>query len=260
MIVKSIRKSKNLYEVTFETEVVKYHEEVIVKYNLLKSNVYLSDEEFNNSLLDNRCYLLYDFSLKYVTSFSFLSKIKKKLLLKEDKYIVDKVLQRLIDNKLVNDYEISCLFLESKYKQGYGSLYVVNKLKEYMVEEDIINKVVDIYYEYELKMLNKYIIKVCNCIKYNNKKDYVIKIKNRLLAHGYKMSDIEKSFNLIDVFEYYISNDNIEKSFNKAIDKFNQGEGLDLLKVKVKRKLYQQGYDSSDIDLQWDRWINNKGE
>lgn len=220
MNVSSIKKSKGLYEIVFDNnETVLYHEEVIIKYNLLRSNIEISSDVFNSTLLDNRYFLCRDKAIKYAVNYKFKSQVKKHLLKYEELFIVQRVLLELVERKIIDDYNIALIYTQSRYKKGYGNKDLQRKLSDYYVEKNIITNVLEENRENELYYLDVYVNKLLKTIKPLNKKDLKQKLEQRLVVHGYNFSDIKNSLSNIELDEVEIK-DVFDKYFDKAIRKY----------------------------------------
>lgn len=242
MKIQSIKKSKGLYEIIFNDEIIKYHEEVIIKYGLLRNNIELSDDEYNDSLLDNRYFLCRDRAIKYLINIKFKSQVKEYLLKYEDEFIIDGVVRNLEEYNLVNDYNTANLYILSKYNKGYGSNYLKQKLNDFKVEKQIIIKCIEENIEEEIINLNKYTLKLTKTIKSLNNKDLKRKIEQRLIAHGYKFNDIknviEKHISVIN--ETKFDDEVLNKYFEKAVKKYDD-------KQKIINYLLLKGFEYHKI-------------
>lgn len=261
MKVIQIKKVKNLYEVIFDKDKISYHEEVIIKYNLLKNDIELTKNEFELSILDNRFYLSKDKAIKYLKEPKFKSQIKKHLLKTEEEFIIKRVLDNLVENKIIDDYYTSILYVESKYRSGYGSIELSRRLNDYYVNKEIISKVIEETREYEVESINKYFIKLMKIIKGINKKDLKRKIENRLVTHGYLFEDIRDVLSKFD--DLYVdedTNNNFDKYFNKAIKKYEDVVDKYIREKKIREYLISKGFDISLVKEEVNNWKNTRGE
>ncbi len=244
MKIKSIKKVKGLYEIVFDQEVIKYHEEVIVKYNLLRNNIEVSEEVYNNTLLDNRYFFARDKAIKYVVNLKFKSQIKEHLLKNEEYFIVNRVVDDLEKNNIINEYNTATCYTVSKYNKGYGNKEIAKKLNDFKVNKEIINKVINENKELELECLNKYFNKLLNTLKSLNNRDLKKKIENRLVSHGYSFSDIKE---IMTTEINVVHNDDIlDKYFDKAIKKYLEETDKYIQEKKIVNFLMGKGFE---IDL-----------
>lgn len=260
MRIKHIKKVKSLYEVVFDKEIIKYHEEVIIKYNLLKNNIEISDDVFNLTLLDNRYFFAREKALKYLVNLKFISSVRDYLLKNEEWFVVNRVIDNLVENKIIDDYITSNAYISSKYNKGYGSIYLKKKLDDLKVDKEIINNVLLENKELEIECLNKYTNKLFNTIKSLNKRDLKNKIENRLVVHGYLFEDIKNVLNDYndELNELVYNDDVISKELIKAVKKYNDEENLYIKEKKIINYLMYKGFDFNLIKDVVDMW--KKGE
>lgn len=256
MNVKHIRKVKGLYEVIFDVDTIKYHEEVIIKYNLLKTNIDLSEDVYNLTLLDNRYFLCRDKALKYLVNLKFISTVKDYLLRSEEWFVVNRVIDNLIENKILDDYITACNYVESKYSKGYGNVELSKKLNDLKVESTIITKVLLEYREFEIECLNKYCTKLINTVKSLNNRDLKKKVEQRLVVHGYNFSDIKdvlSSYNE-SINDVVYNSDVIDKQFEKALKKYIDESDKYIQEKKIINYLMYKGFDLNEIKNKVDMW------
>lgn len=260
MKIKHIRKVKGLYEVIFDVETIKYHEEVIVKYRLLKENIEVSEDVFKLTLLDNRYFFARDRALKYLVNLKFVSQVREYLLKHEEYYIVNRVIDSLIDNKIIDDYITSTAYVSSKYNKGYGSITLSRKLNDLKVDKEIISKVILENKELEIEGIDKYTKKLFNTIKSLNNRDLKKKIESRLIGHGYLFEDINNILsNYNDEINEVIYNEDVfNKQFEKAVKKYLEEKDLYIRDKKIINFLLYRGFDIDLIKDKVEMW--KKGE
>ncbi len=256
MKIKHIRKVKGLYEVVFDLETIKYHEEVIIKYGLLKENIEVSDDVYNLTLLDNRYFLSRDKALKYLVNLKFISQLKDYLLKHEEWFIVNRVIDNLIENKIIDDNITSNAYVCSKYNKGYGNKYLNKKLNDLKVNKDIINNVLLENKDLEIECLSKYTNKLFNTIKSLNQRDLKKKIENRLISHGYNFEDINNVLSEINntIEEVVYNEDIIDKQFEKALKKYIDESNSYIKERKIINYLMYKGFDLDKIKMKVDVW------
>ncbi|MFI3329667.1 MAG: RecX family transcriptional regulator [bacterium] len=252
MKIKSIKKVKGLYEIVFDQEVIKYHEEVIVKYNLLRNNIEVSDEVYNNTLLDNRYFFSRDRAIKYIVNLKFKSQIKEHLLKTEEYFIVSRVIDDLEKYKIIDDSITANCYVISKYNKGYGNKELIRKLNDLRVNKEIINKVIEENRELELECLEKYFNKLITTLKSLNNRDLRKKIDTRLVSHGYNFEDIKNIMdNVIDV----VHNDDIlDKYFDKAVRKYLEEKDKYIQEKKMINFLMGKGFEFDLIKNKINLW------
>lgn len=260
MKINHIRKVKGLYEIVFDHGAVMYHEEVIIKYRLLNENIEVSEDVYKLTLLDNRYFFNRDKALKYLNGFKFISQVRDYLLKYEEKNIVDRVIDFLVEYKIINDYITSTNYLISRYKRGYGNKELKRKLNEFKVCKDIIDTVINENIEFELECLDSYTDKLFKTIKSLNNKDLKKKIEHRLISHGFNSIDIKNILNKNnDRFnEVEFSSDIFCKQFDKAIRKYCDISDNYIKEQKIINFLTYRGFDYYLIKDKMELW--KKGE
>lgn len=253
MKIQSIKKVKGAYEIIFDNEIIKYHEEVIIKYNLLRNNIEVSEEVYNNSLLDNRYFFAKDRAIKYLCNLKFKSQVKEYLLKTEENHIVNQVVTDLEKYKILNDYYTSSCYIASKYNKGYGSKELIKRLRDFKVCSDDINKLILENKELEIEGLNKYYNKLLNITKSLNKRDLKKKIENKLVAHGYLFEDINNILNYEDLEKEY-SEEILDKYFEKAIKKYVNELDKYIQEKKIINFLMIKGFDYNLIKDKINIW------
>lgn len=256
MKINSIKKNKGLYEIIFDNDIVKYHEEVIIKYGLLRNNIELSLPDYEKSLIDNRYFLCRDKAIKYLVNIKFINQVREYLLKSEEETIVSMVINNLIDNKVIDDYNTSSIYTLSRYKKGYGNKELKNRLLKHKVDKDIIEKVLFELQEEEIEFLEKYTVKLVDTIKSLNEKDLKKKIEQRLISHGYNFFDIKRVINdntlLLTSKEHH--EDILEKNFEKALRKYIEVENYYTKEQKIINFLLYKGFEIDKIKEKISYW------
>ncbi|MFI3251782.1 MAG: RecX family transcriptional regulator [bacterium] len=260
MVINHIKKVKGLYEICFDKETIKYHEEVIIKYNLLKENIEISDDVYKKTLLDNRYFFTRDRAIKYITSFKFISQVRDYLLKNEENIIVDMVIEDLVKYRFIDDYYTATIYTASRYKKGYGNKEIKRKLIDLKVEKEIINLVIEENRELEIDSLDLYTRKLFNTLKSLNKKDLKKKIENRLVSHGFDYTDINEIIMRYDneINEFVFNEEIFNKQFEKAIKKYLDENNAFIQEKKIINFLMYKGFEYHLIKEKVDMW--KKGE
>ncbi len=249
MIIKSIKKVKSIYEVIYDTQVIKYHEEVIIKYKLLKSNIDISNEEYENTLLDNRYFFIRDKALKYLKNMKFKKQVIDHLLKVEEIEIINKVIDYLEKNKIIDDYKTCICYSRFKYQSGYGNNYIKNKLKEMKVDNKIVNEVLEELKNEEYESLYIYFNKLLKTIKALNHNDLLRILNLKLINHGYNTSDIKNiivnNIELINKHKY--NKDSLNIYYKKALTKYDNINENYKQENKIINYLLRKGFTISEI-------------
>ena len=194
---------KNIYNVYLSNgEVLELNGKVITDNELLiKKDI--DNELYNKLKRDNTICILVDTSIKYIDRrLRSINELRDYLKNKEeDTIIIEKVIDKLIDYKYLDDDRFTKAFIKDKLNfTNWGDYKIKNELKRLGVNEEIIyNNMTsiddNIYYERINKIIDKDIS--------TNKKYGGIKLKNKIYNHlltlGYSK---EKVISIINNYNF----------------------------------------------------------
>lgn len=194
---------KNIYNVYLSNgEVLELNGKVITDNELLIKKE-IDNELYDKLKRDNTICILIDTSVKYIDRrLRSIKELKDYLKNKEeDITIIEEVIDKLIDNKYLDDDRFTKAFIKDKLNfTNWGDYKIKNELKRLGVNEEIIYNNIsniddNIYYERIDKIINKDIStnKKYNGIKLKNK------IYNHLLTLGYSK---EKVISIINNYNF----------------------------------------------------------
>ena len=194
---------KNIYNVYLSNgEVLELNGKVITDNELLIKKE-IDNELYDKLKRDNTICMLVDTSVKYMDRrLRSIKELKDYLKNKEeDTTITEEVIDKLIDNKYLDDDRFTKAFIKDKLNfTNWGDYKIKNELKRLGVNEEIIYNNIsniddNIYYERIDKIINKDIStnKKYNGIKLKNK------IYNHLLTLGYSK---EKVISIINNYNF----------------------------------------------------------
>ena len=194
---------KNIYNVYLSNgEVLELNGKVITDNELLIKKE-IDNELYDKLKRDNTICMLVDTSVKYIDRrLRSIKELKDYLKNKEeDTTITEEVIDKLIDNKYLDDDRFTKAFIKDKLNfTNWGDYKIKNELKRLGVNEEIIyNNMTSIddnvYYERISKIIDKDIStnKKYNGIKLKNK------IYNHLLTLGYSK---EKVISIINNYNF----------------------------------------------------------
>lgn len=194
---------KNIYNVYLSNgEVLELNGKVITDNELLIKKE-IDNELYDKLKRDNTICMLMDTSVKYIDRrLRSIKELKDYLKNKEeDTIIIEEVIDKLIDNKYLDDDRFTKAFIKDKLNfTNWGDYKIKNELKRLGVNEEIIYNNIsnidnNIYYERISKIIDKDIStnKKYNGIKLKNK------IYNHLLTLGYNK---EKVISIINNYNF----------------------------------------------------------
>jgi len=243
LIIKKFTKLKNgMYKLTLEdgNDII-VHEELILKKELLLTR-HIDEDDVNNIDRLNNNYNAYDLAVKYISNkYRSIYEVYEFLLKKEiDKDIVSDVINKLKEQRYLDDFVFSKAFVNDRIKFSNNGPYKIKKeLEERRVSSSIIDEVMELFpLELEktklIKLVPKYVKTVRN-------KSYSM-MKNKVCDYfsnlGYNKSIIIEILKDID----YDDSISKEKEYNKLYNKFSKKYSGSELEFKIKQALYKSGY------------------
>ena len=223
------------------------YDEVILNNNLL-FNKEIDPQLLNKLNIDTKYYDIYNKIVKLISIRIRSEKEVVDYLEKNNIEIIEqnKIIENLKNNNLINDKNFVKSFISDKLNLSNDG---PNKIKNMLLEHNISNELIDMelskidksfYYEKINKIIDK---KVKSNKKYSQ---FVLKQKivNDLKNQGFNYDDINECIENIKVN----NNSLIEKYYDKIFNKLSVKYDKDILYIKVKEKLYQKGFSSSEIN------------
>ena len=249
MKIEKITKLKSgKYKLQFDNDdTLLTYDEVILENNLLQHKE-IDYDLFHKLKVDNDYYDVYNRVVKYISTKMRSKKeisnyLKKFNLKKEDQ---QKIIDRLINIGLINDENFTKSFINDRFNLSKdGPLVIKKSLQNHDINEEVIDK-------YLSKIENQVIIDkidkiVLKKIKANNRySNYVLKQKliKELNNLGF---DYETSLERIDKL---LGKNSValEREFEKCYQKYHNKLNDTELKYKIKRVLYQKGFEIDEIN------------
>lgn len=247
--ITSIRIYKNKVVIYLSKEKIDISKETYASMYLYKGKE-LSFDTINKlkSSLNEEVYIKY--ALKLISRRYYSSHLlKEKLLAKgANRYIVNKTIKYLKDNKLLDDKELTINYIESLSNSYYG----INRIKSYLFKKGLDYSLCNTFLNKE-KEIEKckayYPIAIKKFISYpiNKQKE---SISRHLLTKGYEL-DVIKTV-LKDEFKYKTSNNSSSlnkdalKAYNMYKDKYDNPYEIN---KHVIDKLKRKGYSYKDIKI-----------
>ena len=200
-IIKYEKKANGNYQIYLDNnQKIKLNEDVILKYKLLYK------EEIDEFLLseiiqDNNNYDIYNKCVKYIgVRLRSINEMKEYMQRKNvGADIIDKTIERLLNNKLLNDEVFTQAFIKDKLNfTTMGPYRIELELQKHKIDNNIINKYMN---KIDNNLLEEKINKQINkLIKSNkNKTNLKNKIYNNLLNLGYSSSLILENLNKFNI-------------------------------------------------------------
>ena len=245
--MKIIKMKSGKYKIKLEDgrEIITY-DEIMLKYNIILKKE-LDEDTILKINKDTLNYVAYDKSLKYITT-KMRSELEIEKYLNKlgvDEILKKNIIQKLKDNKLIDDEKYTIAFIIDKINlSNIGPNKIKKELLEHNIDLDIIEKELNKYSDniFEEK-IDKYIAKKIKNQKYST---FILKQKiiNDLINNGYSLDMIKGRLDNVQFDNSYI----IEKDYNKIkkrlSNKFDEKE----LDKQIKNKLILKGYKIEEIN------------
>ena len=153
------------------------------------------------------------------------------------------IVKRLRELGYVDDTKYANSILDY-YKSSKGKNYIVNKLKEKMVDKDIIEEVAKNYIadeeeEVAFKITSKIYLQYR---KYPISKQRIL-ITQKLIRDGFSVASASKALEKIELVDESV--DNLKKDYLKLLKKYDKNDKT--CKQKIIASLYKKGYNYSSI-------------
>ena len=225
-------------------EVITTYDQVIIDNKLLYAKE-IDDVVYEKVLKDTYNYGMYDKCIKLINKKMRTKKEIESYLYKQniDKYMINNIITRLINNGLLNDDMYIKAYINDKLNFTMDGPY---KIRNYLVENELDMDIID----RELSKIDMSIFED-KLIKYITKKalsnktsiyQFRIKMLNDLISKGYDKETILRYLDNVKVAS------NIKADYEKIYTKLSKKYDGDILMRNVKNKLYQKGYNTEEIN------------
>lgn len=242
MKIKEYKKLKaNIYEITLDNdEVISLYDDIILKHELL-INKELTSNRLTEIIKENDNLESYYKALKYISRKMRSSLEVEKYLAKDyNVEIINNTINKLIKDKYIDDQKYSVSYINDQFNlTNNGPIKIKNNLLKLGIKEEDIN--------IDKDFTNKIISLIEKKIRYNHKLStnaLKTNIINYLINLGYSKDMF------IDKLDIIKSNDSslIEKDYDKLFNKYQNKYDNSKLKLTIKNKLYQKGYEINLIN------------
>ena len=239
-IVKYKKRSNGKYSVYLDDgrEFI-FYEEVILKYELLLKKEISDIDEINKANIE---YDVYYVALSLLKSKMRSCSEVRNILIKREypEELVDITIDKLKKQGYLNDYDYASGFIHYQINcTNHGPNRIKKELYDKGIDYKIINELLE---EFDMSIQKDKIDKLINLkLKSNNNKNgNVLKnnICNYLINLGYDYSVVEECLNN---YSFSVDKSIIKKEYDKLMRKYSSKYDGDLLKRKVREKLYLKG-------------------
>lgn len=251
MKIVKITKTGSFYKVRFDDDsTYKLHESIIIDYKILKKGIEVSKEKLERIISDNEYYLALDKGINYLVTL----RSKKEVVLYLNRHftldIVDKVVLKLEELKLINESEFAYYYLDLMKRKHFGSIKIKSELIELGISDDLIEEVLMKYLPQEIEEnckfhFEKYVLTVKSTSKLQAK----AKITNHLITKGFSSSVINKVISENE--SYFIDQIDEDKALVEAYKKLLKSKKQTIkekdFKNKVIRSLSGKGFPLNKI-------------
>lgn len=246
-ILKFKKMSGSKYKIFFDNgENIIFHENIIIKYNLLITKKI--EEDFDDIKKDNNNYMIYDMTVKYISKkMRCESEIRKCLKNKEiSDELSDKIIIKLRKNGLLNDRKYVKSYISDKVRlNNLGLNKIKSELYNLKLDKNIVDEEINNYSNEDIiDNLEKLIDKKIRTNRSYGGSLLKQKIITDFVNKGYNKEDIINILNKKDLNNDDLYNKEYNKLYNKYKTKYNGSE----LEYFIKQKLYIKGLKKSDDD------------
>ncbi len=251
MKVIEIKKKGKKYQITFDNEIsCLWHEDVIIKYQIFKPKIAISEDKFQIIVDDNNYYLALEQALQYLSAIHSTKQVETYLRKKYNDIIVGKVINYLKTTNYLNEREYARAYLMYCYHKDKGPNFV----KENLITEGISSSIIEdvlIYYteEMERNACEKAFLKQLATYKKESLKSLQQKMTIFLTNRGFNRKMIAFSLannqrlldNIIDEEKL------IEKAYDKCYRQYAKKYSGRELNDRITRSLYSKGFSLDKI-------------
>ena len=251
MEILKIKKKGKKYQVEMTNEMVYlWHEDVMIKYQIFKPNMQISEEKMQLIIKDNEFYLAFDKALNYLNVMHSKRQVENYLRKTFDYDIVKMVINRLEELNYLNEKEFAKAYLYECFKNHKGPNLVKENLILEGINRDIVEEISALYTdEMEKEACNKAYLKQMNSYKKESYNSFKQKMTIFLTNKGFNSKMIAFSLannqrlldNIIDEEKL------IEKAYDKYYRQYSRKFQGKELKERIKRGLYSKGFSSEKI-------------
>ena len=234
--------NNGMYKLKLEDDsLIKVHEEVILKNDLLLTKE-ISEEDVKNIDRLNNNYNAYDIAVKYISTkyrscYEVFDYLEKKEI---DKVIIHEVIEKLKKQRYLDDSVYAKAFVNDRIKfSNNGPFKIKRELEERKISSLIIDDVLSIFdFSLEKEKLKKLLPKYVKTIR---NKSYTM-MKSKVLDYfsnlGYSKNLVIEILNDID----YDDSSAREKEYDKLYKKYSKKYSGNELEYKIKQSMYKNGY------------------
>lgn len=239
--------SGNKYSLIIEGKKHIVYDDVLLEYNIFKKGE-ISDDVYKQIINTNNYHEAYNKMLKYITvKLRTEKEVRDKLVkLYIGKADQDKIIERLKEEHYLDEeMYVKCYVNDNVILSLKGPKKIFFGLTKLGFKESLVSKYLDqiednVWFEKTEKILSKK-------IKGNHKlskKMFLMKIRKDYINLGYE----EKFFNHLLENLDFDDDLQMEKDFQKIYTKLSKKYNDNKLKMMVKQKMYQLGYDLDKIE------------
>lgn len=245
--IKKLNSGKYKIELDDKNKIITY-DDVILKHNLL-FNKDIDSSKLNELNIDTKYYDIYNKCVKYISA---RLRSEKEISIYLYKFNLEesdktKIIEDLKNVGFINDTNFTKAYISDRI---YLSNDGIEKIRKNLLEHNIDSNLI----EEELSKIDKNVIKekltklISKKIKSNHKdSNYIMrkKIYNDMINLGYSSEDFNECYESLEMDD----NGNLKREFDKWYKKLSTKYNGEEIYYKIKQKLYQKGYNISDIDL-----------
>lgn len=256
--LEKIKNRKNKYKLITNDKDYIISEDMVIKHYLFKDKTY-SNEEFEKIIEDiledeffNKIINLLSISLKSeyeIIEYIHKNEYKNKTFLKQHQ--IQNIIDKLKQLNYIDDNKLCINLIDYYIRNNKGPLYIKQKLKEKHIEDNIVNKNLNVYDE---QTENEIILKIINKEHYKDVpiKKFKLLLTNKLLRNGFSSRLVYTHIDNLQLEDNSINL--IEKDYQKALNKISKKDKTESEKKQlIINYLLSKGYEYKIIK----QFLNN---
>lgn len=247
MKIQKISKTGSKYRITLDNgEIIDTYDDVILENRLLFDKTV--DRDIIEKITKDTVY--YDIYKKVLNLINRRLRSEKEVwdylnkteILDEDK---EKIIYNLKIIGYVNDYNFARAYTNDKMNLTMDGPYkIARELEEHNIDSCVVNQMIE---SYPKELIDEHIVKIITKRVKANKRYTGYALKHRIISYlsklGYSRSDIDEHLDIVE-YDTALLEREMERFYKKYRQKF-EGEELYL---KLKSKLMERGFRSSDVN------------
>ncbi len=245
--ITEIKKLKNGYKVLFndDTESINVELDIYFKFHL-KPGLTLDQATYQKMILENNELFYMRLGILRLKKMQTEKELYDYLIEKGCmKALAKKLMTYYKDRRYINDQEYAKIYIDIKKNQS-GPQMLKSNLEKKGIDLDIIDNLLKNVDQEEI--LTRLISKKITTTKHKTKKQVLLTTKAHFLSKGFQSDLIDNVLEKTSKNMNFNDAELLSKTFDKYYLKFKDKKSGYELKSMIKQKLYQKGFNLTDIE------------